>query len=203
MRFALACLVAAAAGFAPAVSAAHELIPGLTGFPALVLHPVALIDHALALIASGLLAGQAKVGLLTRLAPALVIAMLAGYFFPSTGIVIPFEVLAWLSLVPLALALISGGLAAAAVRPGGPVVLSVAIAVGWLLGYETTPHQSGWGPVIETIAGAMLGALAIMLATAALAAHARRPWQQVGVRVVGSWIAATAVMVFALVAARS
>lgn len=102
---------------------------------------------------------------------------------------------------PLALALVSGGLVGAGIRCGWLAIGMVA-AVGFLLGYETTPDFPGLGLAIETIAGAVIGAATIILVAALSAAHARCDWQRIGVRIVGSWIAASAIMVLALIVGR-
>jgi hydrogenase/urease accessory protein HupE len=173
-------------------AAAHELIPGLTGFPAQVLHPLLLMDHMLALLAAGLIAGQNGVRLV-RVLLAFFPAMLAGYLFPSTGIPVPYSV-----FLPLVLALLCGGLIAASLRLPAAAAMALVAVVGFAVGYATTPEQGGLRAAVETIGGAMLGSLALLLLAAALAMRADRDWQRIGVRVAGSWIAAGTLMVLAL-----
>jgi hypothetical protein len=47
-----------------------------------------------------------------------------------------------------------------------------------------------------------VAAFVTLALVAFLASHAARPWQQIGVRVIGSWIAASAILVLALRLAR-
>jgi hypothetical protein len=49
-----------------------------------------------------------------------------------------------------------------------------------------------------TIAGTALGACAMPVVVAAVAGHANAHWQRVGVRILGSWIAASAILVLAV-----
>jgi urease accessory protein len=53
-----------------------------------------------------------------------------------------------------------------------------------------------------TLAGTALGACLALAIIAACASRLRRSWQRVGMRIVGSWIAASAILVLALHFAR-
>jgi len=50
--------------------------------------------------------------------------------------------------------------------------------------------------------GTALGAVVALAYATFLANYARKPWQRIGVRVVGSWIAASAILVLALTVAQ-
>lgn len=99
---------------------------------------------------------------------------------------------------PLALALIAGALVAwAGPLPRGAIVLfvlAVGLAVGWNLHVETT----GWIDIGQALAAGFFGAFAALLMLATTANPAPFDWHRIGVRVAGSWITATAILVFAL-----
>lgn len=187
-----ALLLFAAPGRAPA----HEVF-GVTGFPAAVLHPFALIDQALALTATGLLAGQQpKPGLPAKLG-LLLAAMLAGF-----AALLYLPALTWASLLPLAAA----ALVAACVVPGGALpawaCAMVMVFAGFAIGLNTIPRAGILLAFAYAIGGAMLGGGALVMALAMPVSRLRRPWQRVGVRIAGSWIAASALLVLVLTLGR-
>ena len=129
----------------------------------------------LALFALGLLAGSLVIASAVRETPAATALLVIAAL---AGMLV---VLAWTS------ALLNAGLALAA---GGAIMLNA------------PPYALTVPAAIAMQVGAAGAAFVTLALVALVAAHAARPWHQIGVRVVGSWIAASAILVLALRFAR-
>lgn len=192
-----AALVAAAAWAGPA--AAHQIVPGVTGFPSLMLHPLASADTTLCLLAAGLL-----IGLRGPLRPVLgAAALAAGVALGAASQLVftgalPSLVFVVLLNLPLGLAGLGGVLVATAPRLG-PVGLAAAlVALAAMIGMLLLPEAPGIAGLAEAAAGALLGAV---LAAALVAVPVRLVGARFGTvpaRVVGSWLAAVAIFMLAL-----
>jgi urease accessory protein len=125
-------------------------------------------------------------------------------------------------LLVFALALAAGFLAivlAIETTPARTVLLAVAAALGVMVAAAWTPKLLAWllsaiagaalaldsppqavriAEAYATLAGTALGAGALLVVVAALAGHANADWQRLGVRILGSWIAASAILVLAV-----
>jgi urease accessory protein len=163
-------------------AAAHGTLPGGGGFYAGAAHPFLAGDHLILLIGLGILLGRTG-----QRAPliALAAALIAG--FATT-------VLQLSPLQPaiLILALMIGGLLAAAI-PTGPVTLGLlAAATGLLVGADTDGSTA-----ITAYVGVTLAIGLIVLNSMALAEVGRRTLNAIPLRVAGSWIAAAAILILA------
>ncbi|MFN4283164.1 MAG: HupE/UreJ family protein [Alphaproteobacteria bacterium] len=183
-------------GAAPA--AAHSITPGTSGFTDGLQHPFGIPAHVMILLAAGLLLGQRDVG---RWAAPLY-GFLAGF---ALGLALgplltdpPLERAAAVAL--LALAAVSGVMIAWA-RPWHTALLAPLLALaGFALGFDSAPDGS-LQQTLAALAGTGFAAIFALLNLAMLANYVRmdaRPWRAIGLRVVGSWIAAAAIMVLAL-----
>lgn len=176
---------------------AHDSVMGLTGLPAMLLHPLVTPEQLLGLAAAGLLAGQrgrngwgaAPIGLLVGLAASF------AYLYLWAPFARP-------AVLPLLAAGLLGGLAAWGARLPLVVLASAGIGLGFALGMDTLSAA-------QTFAHALTMLVATALATAAMLslagwglARLERGWQRIALRVAGSWIAAVAVMVLALLVYR-
>lgn len=186
----LACI--AAALFLPAPASAHEVF-GITGFPASILHPLIIIDHALAILALALLAGQqARPAMAVKLA-VLLGAMLCGF---AMLLYLPSHPLA--PLLPLAAAGLCGLLVALGLPlPGWGCALAIAFA-GFAIGLNTIPEAGILLAFLYAIGGAMICAGTLLLVIGIPLRWLERDWQRIGLRIAGSWIAASATLVLAL-----
>ncbi len=72
------------------------------------------------------------------------------------------------------------------------------LAAGVALSLNAPPQAITLRGALASQAGTILAALVLLAAVTFIAARAREPWQRIGVRVVGSWIAASAILVLAL-----
>ena len=186
----------------PALPAhAHSPIAGVNDFYAGALHPFVSPAHLIALLALGLAIGQRAQGegagdgamgrakapllaLLLALPIGLATHRLAGD--PANDHV----------LLVLAAGL---GLAVAARRALPQVALVLlaavcAIVVGWGSGPGAIDGRARW----MILAGTGAAALLLVSYVAIMTSVAARPWLRIAVRVVGSWLAAAALLVLAL-----
>jgi urease accessory protein len=160
-----------------------------------VLHPLSAPAHAMALLALGLLLGRQRgrdlslivftVGLIGGLA-ALVAAV------PETEA----------ATVLVAAAAIAGVSIASAMTLPVLVTAPLALVIGGAVGLDSPPQEISVGRAIAALIGTGIGASVLVSVVAFVAAKLSRPWQTIGVRILGSWIAASAVLVLALRFAR-
>lgn len=178
---------------APGSAAAHGGLPGGGGLYSGAAHPFLALEQFLALLSLGLLMGQTT-GTHVRL-PILFLAAGLGVGL-AAGVVLDHA-----SLTMLGLALVFGGLLAAA-RPLPVMAMAVCAAVaGWVAGSDTdvpAPASPDIVAAYAPFAGVFVGVFLICLNAAALSSVARRPVARIAIRVAGSWVAAIAVMVLAL-----
>ena len=121
-------------------------------------------------------------------------------------------------LLIFALALAAGFLAivlAIETTPARTVLLTVAAALGVMVAAAWAPKLLAWllaaiaggalalrfsppqavtlAEAYATLAGTVLGACTMLVVVAAIAGHATADWQRLGLRILGSWIAASAI----------
>jgi urease accessory protein len=99
--------------------------------------------------------------------------------------------------VLLAVAAALGAMVAAAWAPKSLTWLFAAIA-GAALALDSPPQAVMITEAYATLAGTAVGACAMLVVVAALAGCAHADWQRLGVRILGSWIAASAILVLAV-----
>jgi urease accessory protein len=169
----------------------------MSGFVAGLLHPVALPAHALALLALGLLIGQQTVARRVVSLAAFAIALAAGLTAIASGVgqTAAADVL-------LATAFASGALAALALPLPAPVCAPLAAIAGVTLGLDSPPEAVSLAVATTMLIGTGLGAslvLFVFVSGASYLAGVREwGWARIGGRILGSWIAASAILVLAL-----
>jgi urease accessory protein len=177
-------------------AAAHPVYPGIGGFPGGLLHPLLVPTHLIALVALGLLIGwQPRWG--WAVAAVYGIAVIAGLGAIALGTV---PILAEEAL--LALAGISGLLVVLALPLPGALGGLLAAATGLVLALDSPPDAILLREANLALLGTALGASMMLVAVVQVASRLRRDWQRIGVRILGSWIAASAILVLALRFAR-
>jgi urease accessory protein len=170
---------------------AHAPVLGIGGFPGGLLHPVFVPAHLLALIGLGLFIGQQHARLLAVLcfgagvaAGLAAIALAVGETPANT--------------VLLACAAITGALTAFAATIPRVVGWLLAAVIGVAVGLDSPPQVFSVTEATLILIGTGIGAVVVLIVVAAAAALLKREWQRIGVRVLGSWIAASAILVLAL-----
>ena len=74
----------------------------------------------------------------------------------------------------------------------------LAAIAGASLALDSPPQAVTIAEAYATLAGTAIGACTILLVVAPIAAHANADWQRLGLRIVGSWMAASAILVLAV-----
>jgi urease accessory protein len=162
----------------------------LQGFVDGLLNPLTTPAHVLTLLALALLLARQP----QRFTGVLVFALaLAGGFL---AIVLAVETTPARTVL-LAVAVALGVMVAAAWAPKLLACLLAAIA-GAALALDSPPQAVTITEAYATLGGTALGACAMLVVVAAIAAHANADWQRLGLRIVGSWIAASAILVLAV-----
>jgi urease accessory protein len=183
--------IAAVALLAVAEGAEAHTVFGMTGFAGGLLHPLAAPAHLTAVVALALLIGQQQ----WRCVP--LFAYAAALIIGLAAIALAY-VPYFAEQVLLALAAATGLLVAWARPLPSTVGTALAAATGLVLALDSPPEAISISEANVTLLGVALSAMALLIALACLASLLGRHWQHIGMRIVGSWIAASAIMVLAL-----
>jgi len=176
---------------------AHGPFEGGSGFFGGVVHPLFVLAHVLAIVATGLLVGQQ----MPRSPWFAVSCYAAGLVAGFAAITLAFVPrLAGESL--LAAAAVSAALTALARPIPKFLIVVLTLVTGLALGLDSPPHVTSAQEASAILIGTFCGAVILLLVVAEGTIMLWREWQRLGVRVVGSWIAASAIMVLALALAR-
>jgi len=181
----------------PKTAFAHAPIPGIEGFYAGLLHPLIEITQGLLLIGLGVLIAQHPRAITKR---ALLLFLVALMSSGLVNFVIPGLAIAELILLPLAL--IVGVLVAIARPLHQMVVIPLVLAAGITSGTISVPEAGALSAMIITATGSFVGAIVIFLyafgAADWLLSKTERPWLSIGLRIIGSWVAAICLLMLAL-----
>ena len=153
--------------------------------------------HLLAVVALGLLAGHPATRFPVVLLAMFAVGLAAGSVAVASAIR---ETPAALVLLILAACVASLVLIETALPSW--IAALLAFAVGAALPLNAPPHEITIPAAVAAQIGLAVAALATFALVAFIASKAERPWQRIGVRIVGSWIAASAILVLALRLAR-
>jgi hydrogenase/urease accessory protein HupE len=171
---------------------AHVSAGGIVDSYSGLLHPFTEPLHIITLLGLGFLLTQQDkstppVGWL-----AFCIASLSGLIAYSLGLTPS------VSPVLFPLAILIGMLVA--IRPALPrrFCILLSIIAGFTLGLDSIGETSGPGKLVITIFSTTTGLGIALLMVIGWGDYFTRDWQKIGIRVVGSWIAASALLVFAL-----
>jgi urease accessory protein len=154
------------------------------------LNPLTTPAHALTLLALALLMARQPQRLVVLVVFALALA--AGFL----AIVLAVETTPARTVL-LTVAVVLGVMVAAAWAPKLLAWLLAAIA-GIALALDSPPQAVTIAEAYATLAGTAVGACTMLVAVAAIATCARADWQRLGLRILGSWIAASAILVLAV-----
>ena len=176
----------------PGPASAHSGFAGATGFTGGLLHPLFVPTHILAVAALGLLIGQQAPRWGRAVPIVYVIAMVAGL-----GAIALAAVATLAENTLLGLATIIGLLVALARPLPRSIGWLLGGAVGLSLGLDSPPDAIPLTQAYVTMLGTALGAAIILLALVQVTSRLRRDWQRIGMRIFGSWIAASAILMLA------
>ena len=169
---------------------AHDVVAGVGGFWGGLAHPLLVPAHALALVALGLAVGQAS----RHRAAELLFA--SGLVAGIALIVAAFAIVTDQAILVVAAV---AGLATAIGRPL-PLLIAgpLAIAGGTAIALDSVPQEISMLTTFLALIGTALSACAAVVALAELMRRLTRGWQRVGLRILGSWAAASAILVLGL-----
>jgi len=168
---------------------AHPAFAGATGFYGGLLHPLFVPTHAIAVLSLGLLIGpQMPHG---RWPVALAYA--AGLGIGFAAMILAFAP-RFSAEALLAITAIVGALVALARVLPWPIVCVLALAVGIALAFDSSPGGISVREANVIIVGTFCGAVILLWVILVVVASFRREWQKLGMRILGSWIAASAVL---------
>jgi urease accessory protein len=170
---------------------AHTVSNRFGDFYGGVLHPLTALEHALPILALGLLAGQQGERAARWLVLVFPLALLSGAGLAAVAPSFPS-----MSLLNAASFVALGLLVAAGRRLPLPVLIALGAVFGLSHGYENGRAMVPGTSVHLFILGvATAGGLVMALVSAATIDLAERAWARVGVRILGSWIAAIGIMI--------
>ena len=156
-------------------------------------HPVSTPAHVVALTGLGLIAGR-------DFLPAG--AAIIGAF--ALGLAVGLGAIAWgvgetpASDVLLASATLCGLIAASYVTVPVSLAVPIALVSGIALGLDSPPESILLGEAVAMLIGTACGGIGALATIAFAASTMARLWHGILLRVAGSWIAATAILVLAL-----
>jgi urease accessory protein len=172
---------------------AHPPPFGVPGFFGGLLHPLFVPAHFMAVLGIGLLIGQ-QAPAWGRAAPSVfILALIAGLAVLTTGVVPR-----WGGECVLLLALIAGVLTALARPLPEQFGCGLAAAMAVAIGLDSPPEVLSVRTANLMLIGTALGGTVLMVAVTEIATRLTHPWQRTAARVLGSWIAASAILVLAL-----
>jgi hydrogenase/urease accessory protein HupE len=161
------------------------------------LHPFLAPTHVLAMAGTGLLIGQ----LPREMAAIPLIVFVATY---CGALLATLWEAGWAASTNalMILAAVTGFLVALGSPAVRRLVIAIAAISGILLGLNSATEGSSWFSNLLLTLGTFLGGALAVMAFAALTLELPYKWQRIGVRVVGSWTAASSILVLALALSR-
>jgi urease accessory protein len=188
-----AAFAAALLCLATTTAQAHTVIPGIGGFSGGLLHPLLVPAHTLSLIALGLLAGRFATPTQALLLAVFAIAALVGF----TLIAMAYSTTQAETFI-LCLAAAIGLLLASDLIPPFPVAASLTAFIAGAIIVDSVPAVLSVSETLLSLTGTALAAMALAGASAGLSRALPAHIRPIAVRIAGSWIAASAIMVLAL-----
>lgn len=177
----------------PTPALAHSVGERFGDFYGGILHPLTALEHLLAFIAIGLLAGQQK----PKTARWMLLAFPLGLLLGCLGAFWSEPVPA-VPLVNRCSFVVVGALVAVARPVPRPLLIAIGVLFGITHGYENgVGMTSGLAWHLYSL-GIVLSGIALVALAAAVAVSLRVAWQRIAIRVVGSWIAAIGILMLGL-----
>ncbi|HEY7083732.1 MAG TPA: HupE/UreJ family protein [Hyphomicrobiaceae bacterium] len=174
----------------PEQASAHPAFAGATGFYGGLLHPLFVPTHAIAILSLGLLIGQQMPHWRWPIALAYAAGLGTGFAAMICAFPPRFSAEALLAATAVVAALV-----ALARGLPWPTACVLALAVGTALALDSSPGGISVREANVIIVGTFCGAVILLWVTLEVATVFRREWQKLGVRILGSWMAASAVLV--------
>jgi hydrogenase/urease accessory protein HupE len=170
----------------------HAPIEGLGGFYNGMLHPILVPSQLLLLIAAGMLFGQqgasANQPAIAAFAGATILGLITAWFIGEPGI----------EMIVLMIALIISVMVAASLRLSLTICAVILALAGFMLGIDSAQDALLGKDRFGSLLGSGISIYLIFLFVMGWAdANHDRAWQKIGVRIIGSWIAASSLLMLA------
>ena len=183
---------------------AHMGVEGLSNFANGALHPILVPAHAMLIATIALLAGRQGYPWVAKSAVAVFIGLMIGLAVITmpTGAHAISE--ARIQQLILTGGVLSGMAVAISISMPRTILLTVTAMAGCVIGMDSGYEADSTWIVAQTYAGTAVSTPLAVVYLAGVTAEifSRRPlWMQIGVRIIGSWIAAIAILVLALLVA--
>jgi urease accessory protein len=193
MTFSVRLLALTLLVFWPTASEAHSPIPSIGALYGGLLHPFLVPSQLMLLLAVNLAVGSSGRAPARLGSIAIIVGLSVGLVF---GAPLPIAALSAKILLVAALACAIPVIFAATLGPSVAFVCSC--LAGLLVGLDSAPESGPFGPVLLASVGTFIGGALLTLIVLALSVSVTRDWQRIGIRVLGSWIAAASILVTSL-----
>jgi urease accessory protein len=177
----------------PGRALAHSLSASFGDFYGGLLHPTTALDLAPPLMALGLLAGQNGKPAARRM-----LLVLPAAFVLGTGLGGALPPPAHLATVNAGSFVVLGLLLALDADLPSALLLGIGAALGLCNGLANGSGMAGGSDPVLFLLGSALAGFAAILLPGAVVVSLTAGWQRIGVRIVGSWLAAVGAMILAL-----
>ena len=177
----------------PAAAIAHSPIKGLDNFYAGFLHPLFVPAHLLPILVLGFLFGQQGPA---RLQAAIIVFLVAVVGGLAATLLSP----GWsVELALLVGAAVTGVLVALSIPLPLAAYVALAALLGLMVGIDSAQDDlSGRGRLAALLGTCVSAYLLLLYAMVFADFFTRREWQRIGLRIAGSWVAASALLVLSL-----
>jgi len=168
------------------------------GFWTGALNPILIPAHLIVLVGFGLLLGQQGISHWKAAFPSFIVALLAGLWLTN----IAYQQPGWdNALILLAISLFAGFLAVLAYPLPRGLTWMLAVMGGMMIGLDTAPTLLpgiSYQKIYLTLAGTALSSSVLLGLVGLFGLFLHTLWQGIGVRVLGSWVTASALLTLAL-----
>jgi len=176
----------------PQMASAHMPIKGINDFYSGFLHPLFVPAHLLLLVSFGLLIGQKRLSnnsmVLGIYASAVAIGLLFAWFFGDEK-----------EIYVLYIATLIGLLIVSNLSVGLNFILFVSAWVGLILGMDSAQETLMGKSRFASLFGSGMAIYFLALYPMTLAEYLqKKSWGKIGIRIIGSWVATSAILVLAL-----
>jgi hypothetical protein len=172
---------------------AHPMVTGVTGFPALMLHPVLLTHQLLCLVTACLLIGRTRPVKIWQAVYGFGLGLLAAQW-PRTQVP---SVLTHYWIVSLVVLVVCSGVAAALPRLPAVISLPLLALLGAVIGLDTGGEGPGFANALLAVVATLLTSAIVLVPGGWLLSRPMPFWAEILVRVAAAWITAAALMVAA------
>ena len=168
---------------------AHPAFAGATGFSGGLVHPLFVPTHAITILSLGMLIGQQTPHRRWPLLLAYAAGLGVGFAAMVSAFAPRFSAEALLAATAIVGALV-------ALARGAPWLTGfLALGVGIALALDSSPGGISVREANIIIVGTFCGAVILLGVVLKVVAIFRREWQKLGMRILGSWMAASAVLI--------